>query len=53
MTWEQRSSKKAPQAAKISAVKPSSGEPQFSEQQGEKPKKKSRRGGKKKATKAI
>jgi hypothetical protein len=54
MNWEQRSSKKPPQqAAKISAVKPSSGEPQFSEQQGEKPKKKSRRGGKKNAAKAI
>jgi hypothetical protein len=42
MSWEQRASKKAPQqAAKISAVKPSSREPNFSQQQGEKPKKKS------------
>jgi hypothetical protein len=54
LTWEQRSSKKAPQqATKISAVKSSSGEPQFCEQQGEKPKKKSRRGGKENAAKAI
>jgi hypothetical protein len=54
MNWEQQSSKKAPQqATRISAVKPSSGEPQFSEQQGEKPKKKTRRGGKKNTAKAI
>jgi hypothetical protein len=54
MSWEQWSSKKAPQqATKVSAVKPSFREPQSSEQQGEKPKKKSLRGGKKKAAKTI